>query len=156
MLECKYAQDPIWLPTIVDTELFAARRIPRTGRGLAIMLPGRLQRRTASRLHEFGFSDIEWEFVGRKYGLHDPNRTVVRYEDMPKYLSKYEYFFGGGGVRDPATKLWLCADSKTALEAMSLGVKTIRYDGSVRDTLPEQHTPPRVLEKLCAIYGTAW
>lgn len=106
---------------------------------------------TMSRLREYGFGDVEWNVVQREYDTTKRQRRVM-YKDMPAYLSQYEYYSGLGW--DGAEGIWPQADSRTALECMSLGVKVVRYDGSVSSRLPDMHSSENVVPKLRAIYDS--
>ena len=150
LLDYEYARKPEWLPNPIDTTLFAPRRIPNNNLGLVNMLPGQTIEATLERLDNFGFGDIDWDFVQRHRDPNIKNPRKVMYANMPDHLAKYEWYCGL--VREPANGKWPSADSRTALEAMSLGVKVIRHDGSVRDTLPPEHRVENVVAQLRAIY----
>lgn len=149
LLSYEYAQTPQWLPNPVDTNLFSRRRIPQNNKGLVHLISKQDRDMTLQRLNEFGYGDVEWDFIyrGNEPGVR---HMKVSYADMPAHLAQYEYY--GAPVHDWRTNVWLQADSKTGLEAMALGLKVIRYDGSVRDTLPPEHRVENVVAKLHDIY----
>ena len=151
LLGYEYAKKPHYLPTIINTELFAPRDIPSNNRGLINLTPNQDVPHTMSRLREYGFGDVEWDIVQREYDT-TRRQPRVMYKDMPAHLSQYEYY--SGIAWDGAEGIWPEADSKTALESMSLGIKVVRYDGSISSRLPDRHHPENVIPKLRAIYDS--
>ena len=151
LLRCECAKKPHYLPNIINTELFAPRDIPSDNRGLINLTPNQDIQETMSRLSEYGFGDVEWDIVQREYDTTKAQHRVM-YQDMPDKLSQYEYY--SGLAWDGVTGIWYQADTKTALEAMSLGVKVVRHDGSMSSSLPARHHPENVIPKLRAIYDS--
>lgn len=151
LLEYEFTKKPHYLPTIINRELFAPRDTPSNNRGLINLLPNQDIQETMSRLSEYGFGDVEWEIVQRQYDTTKHQHRIM-YKDMPAHLAQYEYY--SGLAWDGITRIWSQADSKTALEAMSLGVKVVRYDGSVSSSLPTRHYPENVIPKLRTIYDS--
>lgn len=149
LLRCVYAQEPIWCPNPVDTQFFAPRAIPQNGRGLTFVSADQDVEATKQRLDEFGYGDIEWDFR-RRYSPQIKNSKKVKYRDMPDIMSQYEYY--SDVKQNLETKRWYDTDSKTALEAMSLGLKVIRNDGSVSDTLQARHRLDNSAAMVMSIY----
>lgn len=151
LLEYECAKKPHYLPNIINTELFAPRNIPSNNRGLINLTPNQDPKDTLSRLREYGFGDIEWNIVQREYDTTKHQQRIM-YKDMAAHLAQYEYY--SGLAWDGITGIWYPADTKTALEAMSLGVKVVQHDGSVSSSLPDRHRPENVIPKLRAIYNS--
>ncbi|MBI1658839.1 MAG: hypothetical protein IS632_08750 [Thaumarchaeota archaeon] len=152
LLKLEYEKEPTYVPTPIDTGLFARRDIPNNNRGLAILIGDQGRDDTLRRLREYGFGDIEWTFRRRQYG-HGSHGSITMHKDMPAMLSKYQYYcdFKWNRVHNK----WHEATSQTALECMSLGMSTILHDGSVRDTLPDEHRLENVAERIGEIHREA-
>jgi hypothetical protein len=77
------------------------------------------------------------ESMGLSLQIFDVRERTIPPTEMPSLLEKKEY----------------CgALSKTALEALALGGKVVRWDGQVVEGLPPEHTPERVVAQLYSIY----
>ena len=151
LLGYEFAKEPHYLPTIINTELFAPCDIPSNNRGLINLTPNQDISETMSRLSEYGFGDVEWDIVQRHYDTTKAQHRIM-YKDMAAHLTQYEYY--SGLAWDGITGIWYQADPKTALEAMSLGVKVVRHDGSISSSLPARHHPENVIPKLRTIYDS--
>lgn len=94
-------------------------------------------------------SKLAWE--------HDLNLTIVPrhvpYPEMPKLLSQFEYYV--------EVKRDICHNevlgrsddlSCVALQALACGLKVVRWDGEIIETLPEEHEPEHVAATIYALY----
>lgn len=127
-----------------------------------MMKPGQDWNHTMVRLRDLGFRDVEWDVVPRSYDtqminsmsassvLRSDGFARVQYRDMPEVLSRYQYYgemYWNGDARE-----WYMADSSTGLQAMSLGLRVVRPDGSVARGLPDAHRPENVAARVRAVY----
>jgi len=124
----------VYLPNPVDTEHFRRRHPFYEGRAI--------------------YSSNWYENPGRAKSLSEKNdwsltildrksHKLVPYEDMPGYLERFEYYID----RDAIKSL-----SKTALEALALGLKVVDWEGNILQDLPEAHLPKNVADKTIDIY----
>lgn len=67
----------------------------------------------------------------------------IPYQNFPEYLANFEFFIDRHGIESL---------SKTALEALALGLKVIRWDGKIVEGLPEEHLPENVADRWMEIY----
>ena len=128
-----------YLPNPIDTELFHPRhRNPESGI-LCILKPDQSAKATSSWLLNAGY-DMHIHFHTRD----------TPYHEMPDLLNQYEFFADVSIL--PGCRVPNPADSLTGLQARSMGIPTITYDGTIKDTLPEIHTLDFVVGKLQEIY----
>lgn len=149
LLDCTYAQTPRYIPNPVDVEIFQRRPNAGNGKGLMILLDDQPLQDTMDRLGDMGHSGIDWTVRRRQHG---PNPGWgVRYVEMPDMLAGYEYYCDL--KMNLADRTWYEADSRTALEAMAVGVRTIRHDGSILDRLPDRHRAEDVAARVWELYN---
>lgn len=67
----------------------------------------------------------------------------IMYADMPRYLSNFMYFIDRNEIKSL---------SKTALEALALGLKVVTYDNKIIAGLPNDHNAEFAAEKCVNIY----
>ncbi len=128
----------IHVPNPVDTSLF--RRICKAVPSSALFLYDPLEEKYVASL---GWAREMASRLGAKLIVYDRSRYPLLYKDMPRLLCRFEYFMDHSFV--PAL-------SKTALEALACGTKVVRWDGTVLEGLPHDHTPGRVLRLITGIY----
>ncbi len=75
--------------------------------------------------------------------VYEVRQKAIPYSEMPAVLGKHEYLID---------QQYYTALSKTALEALALGCKVIRWDGLVVHELPAEHKPQKVVTELYSIY----
>ncbi|MEM2374005.1 MAG: hypothetical protein QXI11_06135 [Thermoproteota archaeon] len=127
----------VYIPNPVDTDLFYPRYCftPNTA------------------FHISYFSDDLAIKYAEKYGLkltiHDREKAPIPYTQLPRILSKYEYYIDV--KRDREGRL-LRALSKTGLEALACMRKVIKWDGNILEGLPPEHKPENVVSKIWEIY----
>ena len=162
LLDYKYGMEPTYLPNPVDTGLFSPGVIPDNNRGIVFMKPGQKPEPTLQRLRDLGFGDIEWDLATRTFDanvmatvpetrflqLGRPSR--IQYRDMPALLSKYRYY--GGIYWNSFSKSWYKMSSTADLQALSLGLTLVRYDGAVIKKLPPEHRPEEVAARVKTVY----
>lgn len=130
----------IWIPNPVDPDLFSWREGDESGEGKAI--------------HFSMGADNEARALaisrGLELSIHDP---VVLHRMLPELLNQFEFYIDV--KRDFRGRLLYPSSvfSKTALEALSMGLKVIGADGDVYDRFPSMHRIERVIEALFKIYG---
>jgi len=130
--------EAVYLPNPVDTEHF--KRSELMVKGTAVFF---------NNWHE---SSLKRAFLLKlKHTLFvlvvDRNeREHFSYSSMPQNLSRFEYFIDREGIHSL---------SKTALEALAMGLKVIRWDNRIVEGLPCGHLPENVARKSLEIYGEA-
>ena len=96
-------------------------------------------------------SDIALDYFHR-YGvqliIHHEKTEPLNHFDFLERLSRYEYYID---VKKREGKI-LEAISLTGLEALFMGVKVIKWDGSLISDFPDQHRSINVASKLKGIY----
>lgn len=128
----------IYLSNPVDTDLF--KPIPSLRKKNTALFV--LIRKPSSE------GNLEWaEKTAKDMDLEltilDRDNAPVPYEELPEYLNKFEYFID---------RKKILSLSKTALEALACGLKVIRWDDKVVDSLPEEHRQENVVKHLKEIY----
>jgi glycosyltransferase involved in cell wall biosynthesis len=127
-----------YLPNPVDTELFRPLTVHDDNSALYYV-------KGDWKLGE----DPSFPFdMARKYGLklHLLHRSVctIPYEEMPIFLNQFGWFIDRNYVKSL---------SRTALEALSCGLKVINWKGEViYPPLPDEHKPEFSAKKLMKIY----
>lgn len=155
----KYEQKHmVYIPNLVDVDLFYKRPIPQNNCGIVMLKPKQTEEQTLDKLKELGYGDIKWTFVKRVYDLDMIHLFNTRpNHDMPRFLSQYEYYANiyynstSTGQQILVTPNTL---SNTALQSLSLGLKVIRSDGKVIDRLLEHHHPKSVMAHVDKIIQT--
>ena len=134
--------DAKYLPNPVDTEHFSSRNIQKNNLALCFLFSNNSEHELVKELEKHEIK-VNLNCVNRK-------QKPIFYQDMPNFLSNYEYYVDIKFIYDnkPAAAL-----SMTGLQALSLGMKVINYNYEVLNSLPNQHEPKRVVEKLNTIYG---
>jgi len=124
-----------YLPNPVDTELF--KPIPELRRpGTALYMTSSEPKHQASQ---------EWarrvaEKLILKLHIIDREKIMIPHRKLPLLLNRYEYFID---------HRWVPALSKTALEALACGLKVVRWDEKIIQSLPEH-----VVKELTKLYLT--
>jgi len=122
----------VYLPNPVDTEHF--RPMPSLRRQNSALYLVKRQRN----------EDTEWarrlaSRLGLELEVRDRVADPVDYGRMPELLNRYEYYIDRNYIQSL---------SKTALEALSCGVKVIDWKEDVVTALPEDHRPKNVVERF--------
>ena len=144
LLEYEFEKDPIYLPTLVDTELFSARPPGDPNRGLCFLKRHQDPGQTMDIIRELGYGDVSWDFIGRR----SPDGQT--YAKMPDFLARY------GWYADIAIIDGVPIDDRqmAGMEACNVGCKVITQNGELLTKVPTQHTPEQVISKLISIYRT--
>lgn len=143
LLEYEYTKPPFYLPDPIDDQLFAPRTITKNSRGFAWLKHTQQDEQLRSLLISKNFPfhlETRQRIKGMKNGLP--------YYEMPDFLSNYEYYIDIPIINDKLIK----ANSCLGLQCMSLGLKVVSWDFSIKSKLPEQHKPENVVKKLDEIY----
>lgn len=88
-------------------------------------------------------NNSQW-YSDRRYSGNE--NLKVQYKDLPDVMSKFEWF------RDAEKFKGQRVMSKTALEALSLGLKVEKANGEIAIGLPREHEPEQVNKKIMLIY----
>jgi len=126
----------VHVPNPVDTDLFRP-------------IPGEREPNSAVSFR-YGM-DAEAAAVARKLGLNLVmlERWTVRYEQMPRTLSRYAYYID---LRKPPEHVLARSVGKAALEALACGCKVIDWEGKVIEGLPPEHDAKSVAARWKKIY----
>jgi len=123
-----------WIPNPVDAEHFSPTgfRFPKT----------------ALYIRNWYETSENAEKIATEHGwrlsiLDRAHNVVIPYKRMPEFLSRFEYFIDRHLIKSL---------SKTAIEALALELKVVKWDGEVVDHLPEAHKPENVARLTCQIY----
>ncbi|OYT56918.1 MAG: hypothetical protein B6U76_02415 [Desulfurococcales archaeon ex4484_217_2] len=130
-----------FLPNPVDTEIFKPMpKLRRKKWALFIY--------SSEKKHRVSLSWAKEIAKSLKLKLYILNRETkpIPYKAMPHILNRFEYFIDHRYVE---------ALSKTALEALACGLKVIRWDKKILNTLPHVHYPQRIIKELTNIYYEA-
>jgi hypothetical protein len=87
--------------------------------------------------------------INLKIDVLDRTTTPILYEEIPKFLKKYNTYID---IRIVNNKI-LENFSKTALESLSCGLKVLNYKLEYIDRLPLIHNPVNVTNELENIYN---
>ena len=136
----QHVPNACYLPNPIDMEFFSPNRSLKNNRyGKAVYF--------------LKYPDTEKELRVAKKIAEEKNLKLtvinicrgeyVPYHSLPDFLSNFEFFI------DQVT---IPSLSKTALEALSLGLKVIRWDKRVLDEFSPEHDPSNVVKKLVKMY----
>ncbi len=87
--------------------------------------------------------------VNLNIDIYDRTKNPINYKDFPNFLQKYDVYVD---LRFVDRKL-LGNLSKTALEALSCGLRVLNYNLEYIDKLPLEHYPMNVTTRLSSIYS---
>ena len=139
LLEFDYSKQPYYIPNPVDVELFKPIKPLENNKALISLKKGQSSSRTLMELQKHGFNVI-LETI--------PRELRTTYSNFPTRLMMYEYYADLPFVNGEMIK----ANSVTGLQALSMGLKVISWDYSVRNTLPDYHHPENVVKEIEKIY----
>lgn len=130
----------MWIPNPVDMELFSWREGDESGEGLATHFSMGADDEALALAESHG---LDLFILHRKYP----------HVEIPEILNQFEYYIDV--KRDFKGRLLYPKSvfSKTALEALSMGLKVIGAYGDVYHGFPPMHKIETVIEKLFKIYG---
>lgn len=130
-----------YLPNPVDTEIFYRKHpsiYPKTA-------------------FHFGYraDDVASQYA-KRYGLklviHNRTQTPIPYIQLADVLCDYDYYIDVKRSKDGILLGSGTSLSKVGLESLACGLKVIRWDGELVETLPKEHDPIEVIKKLFNIY----
>lgn len=139
LLDHDYSKQPYYIPNPVDVELFKPIRTLTNGKALISLKKNQSSSRTLMELQKHGFNVV-------LETLPDELKTI--YSNFPTRLMMYEYYADLPFINGVMIK----ANSATGLQAMSMGLKVISWDYSVRNSLPDYHHPEHVVKEIEKIY----
>jgi len=129
--------DAVWIPNPVDTEFFSPDK-KRTLKNCALYTHNWYE----TGRHAIEISEREgWTL--RFFDRASPANEWIPYEYFPDFLSQFEYFIDRKAI--PSL-------SKTALEALAMGIKVVRWDGKVISELDDRHKPDHVAALAVKLY----
>lgn len=123
-----------WMPNPVDVDHFARTEPYRPGTAFYIL-----------NWYENGCPAKEFALLhGLKLTtINRAENKALPYKELPAFLQTFEYFIDRKAI--PSM-------SKSALEALHLGLKVVTWDGRIIQSLPKQHHPDEVTKKWETIY----
>lgn len=133
--------DGTYLPNPVDTDHFFPRNIPQNNEGISLMSKEESEGIIIDFLNK---NKINVKFNPLKR-YNDP----IFYKNMPNFLSEYEYFVDLKIVHEGKPMAYF---GLTGLQALSLGLKVINFEGKIKTELPDEHKPENVIKKLTKFY----
>jgi len=140
LLEHDYSKQPHYIPNPVDVELFKPLSTTlRNNTGMIVLKKNQSYSKTLKALQKRGF-DIKLETISQN--------EKVEYKLFPTRLVMYEYYVDLPFVNGEL----IHANSITGLQAMSMGIKTISWDYSVSNSLPNYHHPESVVKEIQRLY----
>lgn len=132
-----YLEHPVYIPNPVDTEFF--KRSKPFGVGSAVYF---------HNWHEHDYGRALQLARQNGWGLEIVDRTIlgrpVRYGDMAEFIGSKEFLIDRCNIKSL---------SKTALEALAMGLKVVDYRDKVVEGLPLEHDPFRVAKFTVQIYN---
>lgn len=140
LLAFEYAKPPQLLLDMIDQELFKPLPRPFNARAFSCLKHTQTDQSLRTELINAGF----------QFHLETQNRNarLISYVDFPKYLNQFEFYIDMPIINDKI----IYANSCTGLQAMSLGLKVISNDGTIKDHLPDKHKPEIIIKQLLDIY----
>ena len=142
LLSFDYSKQPYYIPNPVDVELFKPIRPLPNGKALISLKKNQSSSRTLMELQKNGY-DVILETI--------PRELRTDYANFPTRLMMYEYYADLPYINGEM----IHANSVTGLQAMSMGLKVISWDYSVRNSLPDYHHPEHVVKEIDKIYSQA-
>jgi len=139
LLSHDYSKQPYYIPNPVDVELFKPYGKVKNNTGLISLKKNQSSSRTLSDLLKHGFN-IRLDTI--------PKNEQVEYKFFPSRLAMYEYYVDLPVING----VMIHANSMAGLQAMAMGIKTISWDYSVRDSLPIYHQPENVVREIQKVY----
>ena len=140
LLSHDYSKQPYYIPNPVDVELFKPIKPLTNNKALISLKKNQSSSRTLMELQKHGF-DVILETI--------PRELRTNYSNFPARLMMYEYYADLPYINGEM----IHANSVTGLQAMSMGIKVINWDYSVRDSLPDYHRPEHVVKEIEKIYA---
>jgi len=134
--DCKYIQNP------VDTEHFSPRSINENKKALSLLGQTETPELISNLLKKHNIT-LNYETISRE-------RKPIFYNDMPNFLSNYEYLIDLKYIDGKNIGKFV---SMTGLQALSLGQKILNYDFKIIQGLPNEHKPENVVKKLMDVYN---
>lgn len=128
--------EALYLPNPVDTELFYPRQAHERGTAFTFSYNADDLAKKMAASHNL------------KLTIHNRNINPILHTELPNVLSLYEYYID---VRRLDGKI-IKNLSKTSLEALACGCKTILWNTTIVDNLTEEHKPQKAAERLYTIY----
>ncbi|HEX6294465.1 MAG TPA: hypothetical protein VFZ46_04870 [Nitrososphaeraceae archaeon] len=143
----KLANNSIYLPNPIDTELFNKKYkddIKYDDKYDAITI------KTEAIDIQKTLNYIEEKNLSHNVYIYDRTSKPIKYKDMPFLLKKYNTYID---LRFVKGKL-LENLSKTALESLACGLQVLNYQLKYLNQLPSEHEPVNVVKKLFNIYSS--
>jgi hypothetical protein len=129
--------DGEYLPNPVDTKLFSYREVTHNEKALSLM--------TESETPEIIEKLLKKQKIDLKYETISRKEKPIQYEEMPKFLSNYEYYIDLKFDKFGNNRKFF---SMTGLQALSIGIKVLDYNFKIVKNLPDIHKPENVVKEL--------
>lgn len=134
-----YDTNAVYLPNIVDTDLFHFRQPNGNGRAFTFSI------------HNMDMDKIK-HYCTDTIPTYDELIRNKEYRDMPDVFHRYSKYVDVKIMRGDKTPLQ--AYSTTGLQALSCGLEVINYKLESIRGMPNEHTPEYVIPKLMEIYNS--
>ncbi|MFB0569267.1 MAG: glycosyltransferase, partial [Nitrososphaeria archaeon] len=133
----------VLVPNPVDTEVFCPGDVKPLS-GTALHFPRNADDLATEHANQY---NLELTIYDGKA------RGIIPYLRLPEFLRRYEYYIDV--KRNYAGILLKGGISKTGLEALSCGLKVIKWDGSQVQGLPAENRPENVARQVYTLYEGA-
>jgi len=143
LLDYTYRSPPVYVPDPIDTKLFHKTNIPNNARAFALLKWGQSDKELKQMLIDLDFN-FHLETQTRIKTLKDG----IQYKNFQNKLKQFEFYIDIPIINNEIIKSHSCA----GLQALSMGLKVIRWDGKEVTGLPEIHTPEYCVRLLDIIY----
>ncbi len=141
LLSHKYFKKPIYVPNPVDTELFKRKNPTKYKMAFTALKHDQSTDQLDSLLSEHGLNLV--------LATMKRDQRRIKHGEFPSHLEQYEYYIDVPMYNGQI----IPAHSICGLQAMALGVKTVAWDFTISDKLPDEHKPEKVVDKLMEVYA---
>lgn len=136
----EFVDNSVYLPTIIDTELFKPINIKKTKEALLMSM----RYLDMNMIQKF----LVENNCPYNYDILDREKNHIQYHEMPEFLNQYKTLIDIKISNGVLTK----AMSKTSLEALACGLDVYNYELKIIKKLPDEHKPENVVKKLISHY----
>jgi hypothetical protein len=140
----QYRTEPIYVPDPIDDKLFSKQyEVKQNHRAFVLLKHNQDEIELRNMLIDLGFGGhVETQKRVKGYA------NGTQYKDFPNKLKDFEYYIDIPIINNEIIPSHSCA----GLQALSMGLKVVRWDGETVEGLPEIHTPEYVVNFLDDIY----
>lgn len=141
LLEYHYEKKPTFIPNPIDTDLF--HPVQKGVNAFSSLKVGTDPKQLESLLQEHGI-DVKLDCQENQKGYVGS----TQYSEFPAKLAQYEYYVDLPIINGEIIK----ANSMCGLQAMAMGIKTVNFDFTISDSLPDKHRPENVVQEIMKYY----